>query len=304
MTIPARLCKDPLGLASLMILVLLLAAGLLAPLIAPHDPLAVDAAHKFAGCSPEHWLGTDHLGRDLFSRLLFGVRTTLFLALAIMLPTLVLATLLGLTAGLVRGLPGALILRLCDIMLAFPSSVLILAVVGMLGPGAGNILLACLLAKWPWYTRMIATMARQYADRNSVLWARVAGLGTWHLVRRHLLPSVAGELCVLATLDTGAVILLISGLSFLGLGVQPPTPEWGMMLSEARSVLAVAPWQMLPPGIMLLVVVAACSFLGDALRDCLDPRRGSSPDVRTDVRTDVGQNPERQDGHRDRRSGL
>ena len=161
MTIPARLCKDPLGLVSLMILVLLLAAGLLAPLIAPHDPLAVDAAHKFAGCSAEHWLGTDHLGRDLFSRLLFGVRTTLFLALAIMLPTLVLATLLGLTAGLVRGLPGALILRLCDIMLAFPSSVLILAVVGMLGPGAGNILLACLLAKWPWYTRMIATMARQ-----------------------------------------------------------------------------------------------------------------------------------------------
>ena len=148
----------------------------------------------------------------------------------------------------------------------------VLAIVGMLGPGLENVVLACVVAKWPWYARMMRTITLRYADRDFVRFARVAGYGTGHIIRRHLLPCAAGEISVLATLDTGAVILMVSALSFLGLGVQPPTPEWGMMLGEAREVMVLYPWQMLPPGLAILLVVAACNYLGDSLRDALDPR--------------------------------
>ncbi|MBR2609514.1 ABC transporter permease subunit, partial [Desulfovibrio sp.] len=158
------------------------------------------------------------------------------------------------------------------VMLSFPGEVMVLAIVGMLGPGLENVVLACVVAKWPWYARMMRTVTLRYADRDFVRFARVAGYGTGHIIRRHLLPCAAGEISVLATLDTGAVILMVSALSFLGLGVQPPTPEWGMMLGEAREVMVLYPWQMLPPGLAILLVVAACNYLGDSLRDALDPR--------------------------------
>lgn len=140
-----------------------------------------------------------------------------------------------------------------------------------MGPGLENIVLACVIAKWPWYTRMIRTVTRQYADMNYIRYAKVAGYGTAYIIRRHLLPCAAGEITVLATLDAGSVILMISALSFLGLGVQPPTPEWGMMLSEAKDIMILYPEQMLPPGLTILLVVAAFNYLGDSLRDALDP---------------------------------
>ena len=179
---------------------------------------------------------------------------------------------LGMLAGLVRGRVESCLMRLCDVMLSFPGEVMVLAIVGMLGPGLENVVLACVVAKWPWYARMMRTITLRYADRDFVRFARVAGYGTGHIIRRHLLPCAAGEISVLATLDTGAVILMVSALSFLGLGVQPPTPEWGMMLGEAREVMVLYPWQMLPPGLAILLVVAACNYLGDSLRDALDPR--------------------------------
>lgn len=211
------LLHDRAGLACLLFLGIVLLAALLAPWLTPWDPLAVDGSRKLAPCGPEHWLGTDRLGRDIFSRLLYGARATL-------------------------------------------------------GPGLENVVLACVVAKWPWYARMMRTITLRYADRDFVRFARVAGYGTGHIMRRHLLPCAAGEISVLATLDTGAVILMVSALSFLGLGVQPPTPEWGMMLGEAREVMVLYPWQMLPPGLAILLVVAACNYLGDSLRDALDPR--------------------------------
>ena len=272
MTMRQAFARDRLGMACLIFLLLVLLAGLLAPWLAPHAPLLIDARNKFAPCGPGHWLGTDHLGRDILSRLLYGIRATVGFALLTTAVTVSIGTLLGMTAGFVQGRTEALLLRVCAVALAFPAEVLILALVGLLGPAPEHVFLACILAKWPWYARMMRTVTLRYADRDFVRFARVAGYGTGHIIRRHLLPCAAGEISVLATLDTGAVILMVSALSFLGLGVQPPTPEWGMMLGEAREVMVLYPWQMLPPGLAILLVVAACNYLGDSLRDALDPR--------------------------------
>ena len=156
--------------------------------------------------------------------------------------------------------------------MSFPSAVLVLAIVGIAGPGLGNILFACAAAKWPWYARMMRTILRSIMQSGYVQYARAAGASRFHILFSHLLPGAAGEFFVLMTIDTGAVILMISSLSFLGLGTQPPTPEWGMMLSEAKNVLSLYPWQMLPPGLAILTTVAAFNFLGDSLRDVFDMR--------------------------------
>lgn len=266
-----RLRSDRAALICLGFLGLLLLLGVFAPWIAPCDPTAINVRDKFADLSRAHLLGTDHLGRDVLSRLLYGIRTTVGLSLFTMAATVCLGALLGLIAGFFRGRTDGALMRLCDVMLSFPSEVMILAVVGMLGPGLENVVIASIVAKWAWYARMIRSITLRYSDKNSVRFAKVAGCGTLHILFRHLLPGAAGEIIVLATLDTGAVILTISALSFLGLGVQPPTPEWGMMLSEAKEVMNMYPYQMLPAGLAILLVVAAFNFLGDSLRDALDP---------------------------------
>lgn len=279
MTFWQSLKRDRPGMACLCFLVLVALAGLLAPYIVPYDPADIDVRNKFAPCGWTHWLGTDHLGRDILSRLVYGTRASLGFSLLTMGVTVSIGIVLGMAAGFLRGKVEAFLMRLCDVMMSFPSEVMILAIVGMLGPGLENVVLACVIAKWPWYTRMIRTVTRQYADMNYIRFARVAGYGTPYIIRRHLLPCAAGEIIVLATLDTGAVILMISALSFLGLGVQPPTPEWGMMLGEAKDIMILYPEQMLPPGITILLVVAAFNFLGDSLRDALDPWHHPSREV-------------------------
>ena len=265
------LCHKRLGLFALAFLVLVLLAGLLAPLIAPHDPMMEDIKNRLAPCSFEHLLGTDHLGRDLFSRLLYGARTSMGMALSVMLVTVGVGSLLGLVAGAFRGIFDTILMRVTDVFMSFPSEVLVLALVGMTGPGMENAFLACVLARWPWYARMARSFTLNIRDRNYVAYARVAGFSKTHILFRHIVPNTLGELCVLATLDCASVLLMISALSFLGLGVQPPTPEWGTMLGEARNVMILHPWQMLPPGLAILTVVASFNFLGDALRDAFDP---------------------------------
>lgn len=264
--------RRALAAPSGLFLLAVLAAGLAAPLLPLADPTAIDISSKFLPPSLEHPFGTDLLGRDMLSRMIWGIRTTFVTALLTMIVTAGVGMIAGGAAVAARGRVDALIMRFCDVWMSFPSEVLILTLVGMMGPGLENVLIACLLAKWPWYARMMRTVTLRYADRDFVRFARVAGYGTGHIIRRHLLPCAAGEISVLATLDTGAVILMVSALSFLGLGVQPPTPEWGMMLGEAREVMVLYPWQMLPPGLAILLVVAACNYLGDSLRDALDPR--------------------------------
>ncbi|GAB6084822.1 nickel/cobalt ABC transporter permease [Alkaliphilus crotonatoxidans] len=254
------------------LLMAIIILGLLAPIIAPNDPLKTNIQEKLSGMSLQYPLGTDQLGRCVLSRLIYGIRTTVWVAIWTMLATISIGTIVGFVAGYCRGWVDEIIMRLCDVLLSFPSEVMILAIVGMLGPGLGNIVMANIIAKWAWYTRMIRSIVIQFMDKSYVHFAKVVDLSPIHIMKRHLLPGAFSEIVVLASLDTGTVILSISALSFLGLGVQPPTPEWGMMLSEAKNIMTTHPVKMLPPGIAILVVVAAFNFVGDRIRDIMDPK--------------------------------
>lgn len=270
-----RLKKDRLAMVCIGFLFVVILAGVFAPMIAPHNPIETNVKEKFAGMSMSYPLGTDQLGRCILSRLLYGIRTTVFTSLLTMAITIIIGTILGVIAGISRGKVDELIMRICDVFLSFPSEVMILAIVGMMGPGLFNVIIASIIAKWAWYTRMIRTIVLKYTDKNYIRFAKVSGCSTGHIVKTHILPGAAGEIAVLATLDTGSVILVISALSFLGLGVQAPTPEWGMMLNEAKNVMIVHPYQMLAPGIAILLVVAAFHFVGDSLQDAFDTKRGT-----------------------------
>lgn len=270
----AKLLRDPLAIASLSVIFGVIFLGMFAPWIAPHDPIATNLAHKFAPLGGEYPLGSDHLGRCIFSRLLFGIRTTLFLALMAMGITLSLGLILGLMAGFFRKAEGV-ILRGCDVMLSFPSELMILAIVGMLGAGMGNLILANVIAKVAWYTRMIYSFVLVHREQNYIAYARATGVPSWRILRMHMMPLILDDILLLATLDAGWVIMSISALSFLGLGVQAPTPEWGMMLSEAKNVMSVYPLQMLPAGLAILVVVLAFNFLGDSIRNARDAQHMS-----------------------------
>ncbi|WP_024291928.1 nickel/cobalt ABC transporter permease [Lacrimispora indolis] len=249
--------------------------GLMAPVIAPHDPYETDILNKFAAFSAGYPLGTDHLGRCVLSRMLYGIRPTLGLAVLTMLGTIGLGALMGLLAGYFRGWTDELIMRVVDVMLSFPSQIMVFAVVALLGVDVRNVILANVFIKWAWYARMIRTGVLKYRDRNFVLFSRCIGNRESFILGRHLLPSIASEMAVLASLDIGWAIINISTLSFLGLGVQAPTPEWGAMLNEAKNVLTTNPVQMLAPGIAIVILVTAFNLLGDALRDVLDPREAA-----------------------------
>ncbi|MEQ4794521.1 ABC transporter permease subunit, partial [Klebsiella variicola subsp. variicola] len=213
--------------------------------------------------------------------------TTVFYALLAMSVTLIIGWLMGMLAGFFHGKTDTLIMRLCDVVLSFPAEIMILALVGIMGPGIGNILIAVILVKWAWYARMIRGVVRQYSHRNYIAYARVIGAPSHHILRRHLLPVTFAETIVLASTDIGSVILMISALSFLGLGVQPPTPEWGNMLSEAKNVMVLHPEQMLPAGIAITLVVTAFNFWGDFLRDVFDPDNRQSVGEKHEQLTDA-----------------
>ena len=272
MNITKQLINNKTALICLIIITTIVILGILAPYIAPYDPNKVRIVRKYATMSSQHWLGCDHLGRDILSRLLYGIRSTLFLSLLTMSITIVVGSLIGLISGYQRGKLDECIMRLCDIMLSFPSQVMILAIVGVLGVGIENVIIANIVVKWAWYSRMIRSSVIKYSRKNYILFSRAIGAPHSFIICRHLLPNVMSELVILATLDTGWVILNISALSFIGLGVQAPTAEWGLMLSEAKNVMTQHPMQMVFPGIAILIVVAAFNMLGDCLRDILDPK--------------------------------
>ncbi|WP_194165531.1 nickel/cobalt ABC transporter permease [Oceanobacillus sp. CFH 90083] len=275
MEVLSKLMKDRFAMICIAFLVIVVLAGIFAPWIAPHSPIDVNVKEKLAGISTSYPLGADQLGRCIFSRLLYGVRTTVFIAFITMAVTVLIGTVLGAIAGVFRGKIDEIIMRVCDIFMSFPSEVMILAIIGMMGPGITNIVIASIIAKWAWYTRMIRSIVLKYTDKNYVQFARVSGFSRWHIFKKHIMPNTAGEIAVLATLDIGSVILMISALSFLGLGVQAPTPEWGMMLNEAKNVMIIRPELMLPPGIAILFVVAAFNFLGDSLQGAFNVKHGT-----------------------------
>ena len=267
-----RLFKNKMAVIMMSLIVVVAVLGIFAPLFAPNDPYENNILNKFAGFSFRYPLGTDQLGRCILSRMIYGIRPTLFLSLITMAGTIGLGCIMGLLAGYFRGPVDEIIMRAVDVMMSFPSQIMVFAVVALLGIDVRNVILANVLIKWAWYARMIRTNVMKYRDKNFVLFSRCIGSGERFIMLRHLLPSVAAEMAVLATLDIGWAILNISTLSFLGLGVQAPTPEWGAMLNEAKNVMTTNPVQMIAPGLAIVILVAAFNLLGDALRDALDPK--------------------------------
>ncbi|MFZ5646702.1 MAG: nickel ABC transporter permease subunit NikC [Bacillota bacterium] len=271
-TIMIKLARRKLTVACLSIILAITLGGVLAPFLAPNDPNLVDLGKKLAGPCAEYPLGTDHLGRCILSRLMHGTRISLGIAFLVMFLTIAISIAIGALSGYRGGLLDDLFMRICDVLLAFPSLVLALAVIGMLGPGLFNMMIALVSVQWVWYARMIRGMVLSLRESGFVLSARVSGVSGPMIVARHILPNILSQIIVLSTLDIGWVILHISGLSFLGLGIQPPTPEWGAMLNDGRQFLRSNPALMVYPGLMILTVVMAFNLLGDALRDALDPR--------------------------------
>jgi peptide/nickel transport system permease protein len=243
-----------------------------APVLAPRDPTDVDARAILAPPSAEHWLGTDNLGRDILSRLIHGARWTLGTAFLAATAIVALGIAVGLVAGYVGGLLDDVLMRVVDVLLAFPSLVLALAIVGMLGPSLRNVVIGMVAVWWVDYARVIRGMAVSTREQEFVTAAHCAGASAPHIIVRHLLPNVVPSVIVLATMEFGALMLAISGLSFLGLGAQPPTPEWGTMLDDGRPFFQRAPQLMLYPGLAITLAVVGCNLVGDGLRDVLDPR--------------------------------
>ncbi len=259
-------------MVSLTVLGVVACAALFAPLISPYDPLAVDPANQFAYPDAQHLLGTDLFGRDVFSRVLYGSRVSLSVGFLAVLIACVPGVALGLAAGYFRGRLGAVIMRLMDMVLAFPGILLSLSIVAMLGPGLVNVILAVGIAGIPNYTRVVRG---QVLTVRKALYVRAAyslGIGHWRIISRHIFPNVLGSIIVLMTTDVAWCILSASSLSFLGLGVQPPTPDWGVILSEGRSYMYQAPWITVGPGLIFMATILAINLLGDSLRDTADPR--------------------------------
>jgi len=267
-----QLVRDRTALLGLVIVMVLGALALLAPWIAPHDPTAQDVLDRFALPSAAHPLGTDHLGRDEFSRLLYGGRVSLLTSLALGTGILLIGTAVGTLAGFAGGKVDGLVMRVVDVLLAFPNLLLVLVVVGALGPGMANLAAAFLAAGWVSYARIVRGLVLAAKQQPYIEAARALGLGPLRVAVRHLLPNVVAPVVVLWTLRTGQLLLALAALSFLGLGVQPPTPEWGAMLNEARDALARAPRLMVYPGVLITVAALGFNLLGDGLRDVLDPR--------------------------------
>lgn len=266
-----RLRRDPYTLAALCVLALVVALAVLAPLISPYDPLRTDPRAALQGPSGGHWLGTDNLGRDLFSRLVNGARLSLTIGVLAAVVGAVIGTLLGVLAGYVKALD-AVIMRLVDVVLAFPSILVALAVVAALGGGVAQTIIAVAFANMPKFVRLVRGQTLVLKERVYVEAARSAGLQGWRIIQRHLLPHLVGVVVVYTTVRFGLGIIIGATLGFLGLGVPPPAPEWGVMVADARQYLTIHPIMLFVPGGAILLVVIAANLLGDGLRDALDPK--------------------------------
>lgn len=254
------------------LVLLLIFVACFAPWLVPQDPFVSDMKHVFRPPSAEHWFGTDKLGRDTFSRIIYGTQASLFMTLTLV----ALIALVGGTAGIISGYFGgkveAAIMRLTDIMVSFPGIILAIAIAGILGGSIVNTILALLAVSWAKYARLVRSLVVSLRHSDFIVAARVNGTRTPKILWRHILPNVIPMIVVTGAMDIGTMMMEIAGLSFLGFGAQPPTPEWGLMLNEGRQYIQTAPWLMMYPGAAICCVVALFNLWGDSLRDLLDPR--------------------------------
>ncbi len=268
----ARLRRNHLALAGGIVLLLLVAVALFAPVIAPNDPIAQDYDHLLQGPSLHHPFGTDNFGRDILSRVIYGARISLTVGFLGTLIGVAFGIMIGVPAGYYGGWFDGLAMRLIDIQLAFPGLLLAIALIAVLGVGAQNVVVAIGIFSVPGFARILRGSILSLKQQDFVTAARALGANDRRLMFAHLLPNALAPVLVIATLRLGTAILTAASLSFLGLGIRPPSPEWGAMLSDGRQFLQLAPHVAIFPGLAILITVLALNLLGDGLRDALDPK--------------------------------
>ncbi|MCE8514371.1 ABC transporter permease [Ruegeria pomeroyi] len=267
-----HLVRDPLGLTGLVIVLLILASALFAPWIAPYDPIALNVPDRLQGPGSAHLLGTDQLGRDTFSRVIWGGRV----ALQVALPTIGGAILIGLLLGMIAGYGPKwidnLIVLLFDTVRSFPTVMFALAVVALVGPSLNTVIVVIMVTSVPTYGRVVRTLTQSLKEAEFITAEKSLGASTPRIMTVHILPNVLGPLAVLAAMDIPTVVGLEAGLSFLGMGVKPPTPSWGSLLNDGYNLIRNTPWLIIAGGIPLILTTIGFTFLGEALRDVVDPK--------------------------------
>ena len=268
----SRLLRNPVAMAGGAVSILLIVVAIAAPYIAPYDPIHQDLANSLAGPSMTHLAGTDVHGRDIFSRIIYGTRISLRIGFLGMLMGCVVGVILGLVSGYYGGWWDTIIMRLMDVQLAFPGLLVAICIIAIIGPGLENVIVAVGIFSVPLFARVTRGQVLSLKEQDFIVAARMMGAQDGRIMLSHLLPNAVAPILVLCTLRIATAILTAASLSFLGLGAQPPTPEWGAMLSDGRAYLAIAPHVATTPGLAILITVLAFNLLGDGLRDALDPR--------------------------------
>jgi peptide/nickel transport system permease protein len=271
--------SNPLMTLGLVLAVIFVLVAILAPLLAPFPDDATTATHPtqaLLGPSGEHWFGTDQVGRDILTRVLYGARTSLRIAAVVLVLSALIGVPLGIAAGYFGGWVDDVIMRVTDVFLAFPALLLSLALAAVLSPSVGNATIAIAATWWPWYARLARGAATQVAGRGYIESARALGVTPLRILARHVLPNAATPVLVQMSLDVGGIILTAAALSFLGLGAQDPTPEWGLMVSQGQGYLNTEWWFPVFPGVAIVLAALAFNLLGDGLRQVLDPRTAGS----------------------------
>jgi ABC-type dipeptide/oligopeptide/nickel transport system permease subunit len=264
--------RNPQFMILLVLAIILVLIPILAPVIAPHDPLQEDFANFMIAGSREYPLGTDQLGRCMLSRLIWGARPSMLVVFVVVAIVATVGIVLGITAGYTGGWVDTILSRFTDIVVAIPSTVFVIALVSVLGPGLKNTIIAMSLVGWTEYMRVTRALVMSIKNNTFTEEARLGGLPEGQLIHRNIVPNIMPYLLVNITQDVGANLLTLSGLSLLGLSSQPPTPEWGFMLSQGRQYIQTAPWLIIYPGLAIVLNVVIFNLLGDSLRDILDPR--------------------------------
>ncbi|WP_277183342.1 nickel transporter permease [Caballeronia sp. BR00000012568055] len=265
---------NPLSMLGLMILLLLIVVAVIGPSIVSYDPLKQVLSERLTPPNAAHWFGTDQLGRDILSRLVHGSRLTLSIAMLVVVLVVPIGLAIGTVAGYFGGIVDTVLMRVTDVALAFPKIVLALAFAAALGPGVLNAVIALSITAWPPYARLARAESLRLAQADYIHAARLAGASHGRILLRYIVPLCSSSVIVRATLDMAGIILAVAGLGFLGLGAQPPAPEWGYMVAAGRNVLLDAWWVATIPGLAILAVSLAFNLLGDGLRDVFDPRNG------------------------------
>ena len=267
--------RNRLAVVGLLIIIGLVLTALFAPQIAPYDPVAADLPNRLQPLSADHWFGTDELGRDIFSRIVWGSRLTLYVIALVAIIAAPVGILVGTVAGYFGGFIDTVLMRITDIFLAFPKLILALAFVAALGPGIENAIIAIAITSWPPYARIARAETITIRNSDFIKAIRLQGAGPLRIITKHIMPLCLSSLIVRVTLDMAGIILTAAGLGFLGLGAQPPSPEWGAMTSAGRSFILDQWWLITMPGTAIFVVSLAFNLLGDGLREVLDPKSDS-----------------------------